>query len=107
MTQLGGSCSCGRVSVRTSVDFEQDRVIRIEFAGKGRAAGDHVGIVFHSECQGVLLGRPVPRDEVQVVVHCGVAEQQAIANHGVEVAFRRRYEVGVVQKQHARQVVVP
>ena len=88
------------------VDPVQDGVVLPELPGEGRGAEQHPAVVPGAEVERVLLGRAVPPDEVQVVVHRGVPEPPGVAGQRLEVELRRGDEVGVVEQQRPRQVVV-
>lgn len=53
----------------------------------------------------MLLRWIVPGDEVEVVVDGGVLELIRVADDGVEVAFRRGEEVGIVHQDDPRKVI--
>jgi hypothetical protein len=110
---LGAPAAVGEVGggVRAAedvpVDAVQHGVAVPELAREGGPAEQHPAVVPGGEVERVLLGRGVPADEVQVVVDRGVAEPARVAGHRLEVELGRGDDVGVVQQQRPRQVVVP
>jgi hypothetical protein len=89
------------------VDAVQHRVVPLELPGERPAAEHHPAEVTGGEVEGVLLGRVVPLDVVQVMVDGGVAEPARVAGHRLEVELWRGDHVGVVEQQRPGEVVLP
>lgn len=53
----------------------------------------------------MLLWRSVPGDEVEIMAYCSVPEFLGVANHGLEIAFRRGYEVCVIHEDSSWQII--
>lgn len=80
----------------------QHQIILVELPSKWRVTGNHAVQVFNRQVVRVLFWRVVPWDVMQVMVHGRVLEFIGVADHSVEVSFRRGDEIGIVHEHCAR-----
>lgn len=87
------------------VDLVKNAIILLELSGERAVARVHSFEIFEAKGPGMLLWRGVPSNVVEIIVEGGVLVVVRVAYDRLEVSLRRRYEVGVVEKEGSGQVV--
>jgi len=78
---------------RDRINFVKHWIILAKFSRKWSITVDHFLHVIKIEMMGMLLGRVIPRYEVEVTVHSCVPKLLGITDDSVEVSFWGRYKV--------------